>query len=653
MTITTDISLFALIANGAYNSITANATAITAISVGGNVSVSNTLSVANIQLGTTVARGRLHSNSNFTPSFGLNWAQTASFTSSGNNGGGVALIQDTTGYGMWLENSGQSLVFGGGNTSTNLTRTVVFAANGSVGMGDLASITGGAQLDVSRDSGGSRFRVTVSSTNTILTHVLSDGTTFTNSIHNAQSHIWQTSSTERVRIDSSGNVGIGTSAVGARLDIHTPGGTATTVRWLQSGITNYSWSIPASTDAFTLLYGSTERMRIDASGNVGIGTSSPGARLDVNGNISVRGGPSGEGGEILLFNPDTTTVGAVLDVSGADATRWFTTRNNTIHQIGQLGGTGGVVTFHTAGSERMRVTSTGSVGIGETSPSVRLEVNSGGTDEIARFGGSTVVNPYVSLFRQGTRMGYWYAPGGNYVEFAAEGRPLYLTTSAAHDTLFLTNSAERMRITSGGNVGIGTSAPNLRLDVTGSIRASQSITIGNGGGQYQNGSIYSDGNWGVIFRAAQSSPAIAEFLWANAGDVHRMRIDPSGNLGFNSGFGSVATAFGCRAWVNFNGTGTVAIRASGNVSSITDNDVGDYTINFTNAMPDTNYSVSGFAGRASTNALVMMNTYPVTSGGYATTSVRLYTIASNGFNSGSGIGGNNLDVTFNVVAIFR
>jgi len=47
----------------------------------------------------------------------------------------------------------------------------------------------------------------------------------------------------------------------------------------------------------------------------------------------------------------------------------------------------------------------------------------------------------------------------------------------------------------------------------------------------------------------------------------------------------------CRAWVNFNGTGTVAIRASFNVTSITDNGTGDYTVNFTTAMPDVNYSV--------------------------------------------------------------
>lgn len=51
-----------------------------------------------------------------------------------------------------------------------------------------------------------------------------------------------------------------------------------------------------------------------------------------------------------------------------------------------------------------------------------------------------------------------------------------------------------------------------------------------------------------------------------------------------------APIYACRAWVNFNGTGTVAIRGSGNVSSITDNGVGDYTVNFTTAMPDANYS---------------------------------------------------------------
>ena len=75
-----------------------------------------------------------------------------------------------------------------------------------------------------------------------------------------------------------------------------------------------------------------------------------------------------------------------------------------------------------------------------------------------------------------------------------------------------------------------------------------------------------------------------------------------GNLSFNSGYGSAAVAYGCRAWVNFNGTGTVAIRASGNVSSITDNGTGDYTANFTTAMPDASYSVSGSTVGSSTGS---------------------------------------------------
>jgi hypothetical protein len=70
----------------------------------------------------------------------------------------------------------------------------------------------------------------------------------------------------------------------------------------------------------------------------------------------------------------------------------------------------------------------------------------------------------------------------------------------------------------------------------------------------------------------------------------------SNNLLMNSGYGSDAVAYGCRAWVNFNGTSTVAIRASGNVTSITDNGTGDYTVNLTTAMPDANYSISSLCG---------------------------------------------------------
>jgi hypothetical protein len=85
-----------------------------------------------------------------------------------------------------------------------------------------------------------------------------------------------------------------------------------------------------------------------------------------------------------------------------------------------------------------------------------------------------------------------------------------------------------------------------------------------------------------IFREDDATAASGQ-LW--------FRIDATGTLAFNSGYGAVANAYGCRAWVNFDGTGTPAIRGSGNASSITDNGAGDYTVNFTQSLPNANYAV--------------------------------------------------------------
>lgn len=111
--------------------------------------------------------------------------------------------------------------------------------------------------------------------------------------------------------------------------------------------------------------------------------------------------------------------------------------------------------------------------------------------------------------------------------------------------------------------------------------------------------------------------------------------DTSGELQFQSNGVQIGTL--CRAWVNFNGTGTVAIRASFNVSSITDNGTGDYTVNFTNAFADANYAVK-------------ISQNQVTSGWYAqgvqstsTTNVRVSTRYESA----------QLDVTGAYVTVFR
>jgi hypothetical protein len=125
-----------------------------------------------------------------------------------------------------------------------------------------------------------------------------------------------------------------------------------------------------------------------------------------------------------------------------------------------------------------------------------------------------------------------------------------------------------------------------------------------------------DTNTGVYF------PGANRLGFATDG-TQRGEFDASGNFQFNSGYGSVATAYGCRAWVNFNGTGTVAIRASGNVSSITDNGTGDYTVNFTTAMPDANYAPlatiflsSNTQGWATSTSVINSSSFKITTPPY-------------------------------------
>jgi hypothetical protein len=188
------------------------------------------------------------------------------------------------------------------------------------------------------------------------------------------------------------------------------------------------------------------------------------------------------------------------------------------------------------------------------------------------------------------------------------------------------------------------------LNSVGNIDTNSRLLVGtrtasSGGGgnvQYRNDTGAVQWAAGVLGSAGSTDFNVYNVV----ASTHGLTIDTSANLKFNSGYGSVATAYGCRAWVNFNGSGTVAIRASGNVSSITDNGTGDYTVNFTTALTDANYALVGSGKIDDTNSDgnapivgLRRSTSPPT-----TTAARITTVSSVNV---------ALDCTYVSVAIFR
>jgi len=200
-----------------------------------------------------------------------------------------------------------------------------------------------------------------------------------------------------------------------------------------------------------------------------------------------------------------------------------------------------------------------------------------------------------------------------------------------------------------GNVGIGTSTPEVNSGFTtlSLNNATNSGVLSFQKAGVRQGLIYNDAGALILYADVVTNSAIKFFT---SGASERLRIDSTGN--FSASIPSGATpypAYFCRAWVNFNSTGTVSIYGSGNCSSITDNGVGNFTFNFATAMPDTNYSVTTGPTQSSSNnngGLMMVflsaaNTYSAPTVG----SFRFINVHA--INSALG------DSTYNCLSVFR
>lgn len=331
-----------------------------------------------------------------------------------------------------------------------------------------------------------------------------------------------TNGAERLRIDTAGNVGIGITNPTAPLHIYrnTSGqygqvlvesgvsaqyAPRMTLNDTRSGQSGRSWSISSGGAANGGLViqddtAGTYRVVVDSAGQVGIGTNTPGALLDVGANsgqkiVRINGGGSatGEGSALYLKTGSTTHgIGNLSAITGGAYNQDLTIYNAS-----------GNTLFYNGGAEKMRIDSFGNVGIGTNNPSGwnsslvvsrtsgtnQLTVQNSGatgsdTSQISAYANS--YNTY--LLQQGSGGGFLYS----------NATFLNIGTTGNTYTAFVTNNTEKARLTADGKAGFGSISPAARVHAVATgffVPSSSSISFASflSEGSYGGGYLMKDG----------------------------------------------------------------------------------------------------------------------------------------------------------------
>ena len=319
---------------------------------------------------------------------------------------------------------------------------------------------------------------------------------------------------------------------------------------------------------------SATKATVLANGNFGINNASPTGKLDVVGGRSYFAANSDAFATYLRYN--NSTAGCFV---GSPAANEF--------QVSASSGTA-----------RLNVDSAGNVGINKAAPVTKLHIEGGGTSNPATTGTDPAAGTVLRI-----------RPGNNAIlDIGGNG------TSGAwlqsYDQTGMQTEYPLLLNPNGGNVGIGTAAPSNKLDIAGAVTATP---VTNGIVRIQTtGSNPATGNGGgLLFSQQNSGGSMIDYASITGSRVNQS-ADNRVDMVFATGdpTGSVAVAermrittdgrglsqFTAKAWINFNGEGTIAIRDSHNVASITDLGFGRYTVTLTNNMANTNYMVSATAG---------------------------------------------------------